>query len=102
MGSCSRHYLQSASRFFRVTIALVKRWLALVVLLIPGVARAGGGDVTITQTPDGDQLATDMGYSSADLAQKAQDAITRMYEVNRVDDFLTAFADATSFSNRGI
>jgi hypothetical protein len=97
-----RRYLQSASRFFRVTIDAVKRWLVLAVVLTSTPAFAGGGTVTINLSQDGQQLATDMGLTPADLAQKAQDAITRMYEVNRVDDFLTAFADATSFSNRGI
>lgn len=79
----------------------MKRWLVLAVLFLPTTARAGG-DVSITLTPDGQQLAADLGLTPAELEQQASDALTRVYEVNRVDDFLRAFADATSFSNRGI
>ena len=73
------------------------------VLLAPAVAFAdGGGDVTITLSADGEQLAADLGLTVAELEQQAEETVARMYEINRVDDFLRAFADATSFSNRGI
>ncbi|MCB9561541.1 MAG: hypothetical protein H6709_09255 [Kofleriaceae bacterium] len=70
-------------------------------LAVPGVA-AAQGTVTITLTQDGQDLANALGISVTQLQQDTEDAIAEAYDVNRVDDFLRAFADATSFSNRGI
>lgn len=76
--------------------------LPLVLLLAaPAVARADG-EVTITLTPDGQQLANDLGISTADLEMEAEEQIAEAYRINRVDEFLRAFADATAFSGRGI
>ncbi len=70
-------------------------------LAVPSVAYADG-DVTITLTPDGEQLAQQLGISTADLEMEAEEQINEAYRINRVDEFLRAFADATAFSGRGI
>lgn len=74
---------------------------SVVALAVPSVARADG-DVTITLSPDGEELAGQLGISAAELAERIDTRLDEAYQVSRVDDFLRAFADATSFSSRGL
>ena len=70
-------------------------------LLVPAVARAQSM-VTVNLSPEGQQLAQQLGYSAADLAAEIRSRIDDAYAIANVDDFLKAFADATSFSARGL
>jgi hypothetical protein len=70
--------------------------------LCPSAPARAQGEVTITLTPEGQDLATALGVTPAELEMMAEEQINEAYRVNRAKDFLRAFADATSFSNRGI
>lgn len=75
--------------------------LTTLVLGSSGVAFAGG-DVTVTLTPRGEQVAAEIGTSAQALAQQLDDKIDDAYRTYDVDGFLRAFANAAAFSNRGI
>lgn len=66
-----------------------------------GVARADS-DVTVTLTPDGEAFAGQNGDTPAELEAKLETKIAEIYNAARVDEYLRAFSNATSFSNRGI
>ena len=76
---------------------------ALVAGLAAGAPTArADGQVTIALTPDGEQLASDLGLDPAELAQRIDDRLTEMYDAANVDGFLRSFANATSFASRGV
>jgi hypothetical protein len=75
--------------------------LAALALAAPGTARADG-NVTITLGAEGQQLASSLGQLPAELEAELEERIGDLYDVYRVEEILRAFADATSFSNRGI
>ncbi len=58
--------------------------------------------VTVTLTPDGNALATQLGLQPSDLANKIQSDVNDIYQTNNVGGFLRGFANAVSFSNRGL
>jgi len=76
-------------------------FVAVATLGFAAPARADG-EVAVTLTPEGEELGTALGVTPDQLAQQLEDTIDEMYRVQRADEFLRAFADATSFSNRGI
>jgi hypothetical protein len=53
-------------------------------------------------SPDGEQLAADLGISADELAARAEARIDEAYYVSRTDEILRAFADAHAFSGHGI
>jgi len=71
------------------------------VLTIPSFAHADGS-VDITLSQEGMDLADSLGITVAELEADTEAQIDEAYTVNRIDDFLRAFADATAFSSRGI
>ena len=75
--------------------------LALAALVRIPDARADGS-VTIDLTPDGEQLASDLGLDPAELEQQLRDRIAEYYDTANVDGFLRTFANATSFASRGV
>src|SRR5262245_4021335 len=82
----------------KTTLALA----TLVASVAPSAPAHADGEVTITLTPAGEDLAAALGISPAELEMLAEEQIDEAYRVHRADDFLRAFVDATSFSNRGI
>ena len=63
-------------------------------------ARADG-TVTIDLTPDGEQLASDLGLDPAELLARIEQELGDAYDAYNVEGFLRAFANATSFASRG-
>ncbi len=63
---------------------------------------AAQGSVTITLTQEGQDLADALGISPAELQSDVEAQVADAYNVFRAEEFLRAFADATSFSSRGI
>ncbi|MEZ4366114.1 MAG: hypothetical protein R2939_07475 [Kofleriaceae bacterium] len=59
-------------------------------------------NISIVLTPEGQQLASDLGKSSAELEGDLERELGEALQLARVDDFIRAFGDATSFSNRGV
>jgi len=75
---------------------------ALLLLLLPTVAYADA-TVTVTLTPQGQQLWQDLGLSSAnDLIQKVNDKIDQYYQTTRIPQLMRAFADTTAFADRDL
>lgn len=64
------------------------------------LARADGS-VTVNLTPDGQQLANDLGLDPAEFTRRIEDRIAAIYDTANVDGFLRSFANATSFASRG-
>ncbi len=62
---------------------------------------AADGTVTIALTPDGEQLATDLGLDTAEFARRIEARLAEIYDTANVDGFLRSFANATSFASRG-
>lgn len=75
--------------------------LAVATFTGAAVARADG-DVTIDLTPEGDQLAADLGLDPAELEQQLRERLAGYYDTANVEGFLRTFANATSFSSRGV
>ncbi len=78
---------------------------AVAALILSGTAIAqaeSSASVTVTLNQQGEQLAADLGLSVPDLVQHAKDQIDELYKVSRIDQLLRAFADTTSFSQRGL
>ncbi len=84
-----------------VPVSVVVVALAGVPLVAPPTAHADG-DVTITLSPDGQMLASELGISLAELEQRIEGEIADAYDTANVEGFLRAFANATSFAGRGI
>src|ERR1700679_3007117 len=76
-------------------------WVIVAVLASAGAAHAQGA-ATVTLTPDGNALASSIGLSPTDLATKITNQVNELYQLDNVNGFLRGFADATSFSNRGL
>ena len=75
---------------------------ALLLLLLPAIAHADA-NVTVTLTPQGQQLWQDLGLSSAnDLIQKVNDKIDQYYQTTRIPQLMRAFADTTAFADRDL
>jgi hypothetical protein len=75
---------------------------ALALLLAPALARADA-TVTVTLTPEGQQLAQNLGYtSSQELIQRVNDKITSYYQTTRIPQLMGAFADTTAFADRDL
>ncbi len=83
---------------------MVRRFVlsAFAVLALAPTAARADGDVTITLNPDGQQLATELGIDTAELERRVEEEIADAYDTANVDGFLRAFANATSFANRGV
>lgn len=58
--------------------------------------------VVVTLNDQGRKLASDLGLSVSDLIDHATERIDELYKVSRIDDLLNAFANTTSFSQRGL
>jgi hypothetical protein len=79
----------------------MRRIVVLIMLMLPALVRAQSA-VTVQLSPEGDQLAQQLGVSAAELAAQIKTRVDDIYQTANVDDFLEAFTDATSFSARGI
>ena len=79
--------------------------VALSLLLLPllrvSVAQAQSA-VTVTLTPEGQAYATAQGSTPQSFADDVTARINEAYSANNVNGFLRGFADAASFSNRGL
>lgn len=69
---------------------------------VPAAARADSSSVTVTLTPEGQQLATSFGDSEAALIQKVQTKIDDIYQTARIPQLLDAFVGTTEVSNRSL
>ena len=65
-------------------------------------AQADSATVTVTLTPQGQQLAQNLGDSEALLISKVQGKIDDYYQLARVGTIMHEFVDATSFVNRDL
>lgn len=79
----------------------MRRAIVLVILLIASRAHAQV-TVGVQLNPEGEQLATRLGVTPAELAMRMQDAINDVYGATNVDGFIRSFADASAFSARGL
>lgn len=76
---------------------------ALTVCTAWGPRTAGAdGSVTITLTADGQRFADDIGLDVQELERQLTDELQSAFDILRLPNFLQAFSDAASFSNRGI
>ncbi|HMI93956.1 MAG TPA: hypothetical protein VK509_21425 [Polyangiales bacterium] len=77
--------------------------IALIVatLAVAAIARADTA-VTVQLTPEGEQLAQQLGVTPAQLAAQVKAAVDNAYQTSNINEFLRSFVDATSFSARGI
>jgi hypothetical protein len=77
---------------------------AAVIIAALACAAAARADtiVNVQLTPDGEQLAQQLGVTTAQLASQVKAAIDDAYQTSNIDEFLSDFVDATSFSARGI
>lgn len=69
--------------------------------LLPSLSRADTA-VAVQLSPEGEQLAQQIGVSPAELAALVKARVDDAYSTANIGDFLEAFTDATSFSARGI
>ena len=89
----------SAASLWRVVGAL---GLA-VQLLTPRLAQAdASASVDITLNADGQRLAEELGLDLEGFQQDVSDKVAGALQISEVQRFLRSFANATSFSNRGI
>ncbi len=79
----------------------MRRALIVVMLVLPAVARAQV-TVTVNLSPQGQQLATALGTTPADLAMKIQNQVDTAYDTANLNGFVRSFADATTFAQRGL
>lgn len=63
---------------------------------------AADSSVTVTLTTEGRALATAAGTTPEEMANRIKGEIEDAYNTNDVSGFLTAFTDATAFSQRGL
>jgi hypothetical protein len=76
--------------------------LASVTAVAPLAHADSSAAVTITFNAQGEQLARDLGFDVEGFRQRARDRIAGALQLSEVQRFLRSFANATSFSNRGI
>ncbi|MEZ4358868.1 MAG: hypothetical protein R3B48_01720 [Kofleriaceae bacterium] len=68
-----------------------------------GAARAdSSAEVTVILNPEGERLAQELGLDTEAFRTQAADKIASALQVAEVQRFLRSFANATSFSNRGV
>jgi hypothetical protein len=80
----------------------VRAGLVLAAIALPGLARADAV-ITVTLTPEGQQLAQGLGLSSGnDLISRVNDKITQYYQTTRIPQLMRAFADTTAFADRDL
>ena len=65
-------------------------------------AAAADSQVSVQLSQDGQQLASSLGLSPAELEMRIKSRIDEAYQTANVDGFLRAFTDATTFSARGL
>jgi len=70
-------------------------------LLVTSSALADS-DVSVDLTPEGEQLAADLGMTPDELEADLRGDLGEAFQTARVGDFIRAFGNATSFSNRGV
>jgi hypothetical protein len=77
---------------------------AAVVVAALACAAAARADTTVTVqlTPEGEQLAQQLGVTPAQLAAQVKAEIDDAYQTANIDNFVQSFVDATAFSARGI
>ena len=70
--------------------------------MMVGSVAVADSQVTVTLSPEGMALASQLGVSPADLEAQIKTDVDDAYNTGNVDSFLRSFSDATSFSARGI
>src|SRR3954463_1081484 len=73
----------------------------VLVMVVRGVAQAQVS-VDVQLSPEGEQLASELGVTSAELAARIQTRVDDAYDARNVDGFLKSFTDASAFSARGL
>lgn len=77
--------------------------LGALLLSVPGAARAEAtAEVSITLNEDGVRLAQELGFDAEGFERDVEDKVARALQLSEVQRFLRSFANATSFSNRGL
>lgn len=77
--------------------------LGALLVLVPGAARAEAtADVSITLNADGVRLAQELGFDAEGFERDVEDRVASALQLSEVQRFLRSFANATSFSNRGL
>lgn len=77
--------------------------LCALLLSLPGAARAEAtADVSIILNQDGERLAQELGVDTETFAQDVEARVANALQLSEVQRFLRSFANATSFSNRGL
>jgi hypothetical protein len=71
-------------------------------LLLPVAVAQAQSSVNVTLTPEGQAYATAQGSTPQSFADDVTTRINEAYSANNVNGFLRGFADAASFSNRGL
>lgn len=85
--------------------ASAKSALALSALLVslPGAALAEAtAEVSVTLNEDGVRLAQELGFDAEGFERDVEDKVAHALQLSEVQRFLRSFANATSFSNRGL
>src|SRR5689334_15581102 len=80
---------------------MICRAVVLTSLLVPALA-AADADVKVTLTTEGQLYAATTGRSAQQMADDIKKQVDEAYQTANIPGFLRAFADATSFSQRGI
>src|SRR3954471_10155661 len=73
----------------------------VLVMVASGIAHAQV-TVDVQLSPEGEQLADQLGISAADLAARIQTRVDDAYDANNVEGFLKSFTDASAFTARGL
>lgn len=73
-------------------------------LVVGALASAASAEtmVTVQLSPDGEQLAQQIGLGASELAAQIKARIDDAYRTADIDEFLEEFVDATAFSARGL
>lgn len=77
--------------------------LGALCLATPSAARAEAtAEVSIVLNEDGERLAQELGVDTETFAQDVEAKVAQALQLSEVQRFLRSFANATSFSNRGL
>ncbi len=76
--------------------------VVVAMLMLPIAVVQAQSSVTVTLTPEGQAFAAAQGSTAQTFSDDITARINDAYRVNNVDGFLRGFADAASFSNRGL
>jgi hypothetical protein len=79
-----------------------RRLLLAAPLALLATTAAADSSVTVTLSPAGEALASQLGETPASLADKLKARIDDAYQTNNLPGFLRDFTDATAFSQRGL